>query len=298
MPENMPFTSTNSYDFTPNVLALGPGGINGFYELGCLQYLENKNLLKDIKYYAGCSAGAVICFLLVLGYKVYEIIQICLNFNILLDLRNLNFSEIKEKKGLISNEDLKNILEDCIMEKFGLVLTMEELYQSTGLELTFISVNVDSKKANESKTVNIDHYTYPDISSVEAVLLSSNVPFIFYQIEYKGCVYIDGAFGNPYPINVYDFPGNYTIGIYITNESADDSGKDPLTYLYKTLEATTYEMRQHNIKNCSHRCRHVPLYCTNLDSLGFLKNRDERIAMINEGYGQGIEIINNFIKGL
>jgi len=289
--------SPSDYDFPANVLVLGPGGINGFYELGCLQYLENKGFLKNIQYFAGCSAGSIICFLLVLGYKVHEIIIICLQYNILLDLRNIKVSEISSKRGLFENKQLRNILEECMLEKFGFIMSMEELFQSTGLELTFISVNLDSKIPNKTKTVNIDHYTYPEISAVDAVLLSSNVPFIFYEIEYKGDLYIDGAFGNPYPVNIYDWPGNKTIGIYITNDDpASNARKDLVTYLYKTLEASTYEMRQRNIENCSTSCRHIPLYCRNLDSLGFLTPENERIKMILEGYSQSIDIINELVN--
>lgn len=283
--------------FKANVLTLGPGGIKGFLELGALQYLENNKYLKDIKYYSGCSAGAIICFLLVLGYRVVEIITICLNYNILFDIRNINIPDIKNNIGLISNKQLRDILTECVLERFGFNLTMEELYQATGLELTFITVNIDSKIPNQSATVRIDHSSHPDLCSVEAVLLSCNIPFLYYQIEYKGEVYIDGAFGNPYPINVYDLPENYTIGIYITStghEHLRSAREDPLFYLDQTLEASIRELRQRNIDNSSNRCLHIPLFGYNPDPVGFITNRKQRISMVIEGYRQSKNLIESY----
>lgn len=279
----------------PNVLALGPGGIKGFLELGALQHLENLGWLKNIRYYAGCSAGAIISFLLVLGYTVSEIINICLKYNILFDIRNLNIPEIKSNFGLVSNKQLRDILNECSLEKYGLIMNMEELYQATGLELTFITVNVDSKTPNKSKTVRIDHHSHPDLCSVEGVLLSSNVPFLFYQIEYKGEVYIDGAFGNPYPVDVYDINNNHTIGIYITSSDPKNSKSvkdNPIFYLDQTLEISMTELRQHNINNSSDRCRHIPLFGYNPDPVGFVTTDREKILMVINGYQQTKDIIN------
>lgn len=269
-----------------NVLTLGPGGIKGFLQLGALQHLENTGYLDNIHYYCGCSAGAIICFLIILGYDITQIILICLKYDILFDIRNIDIPKIKNKMGLISNDQLRKILLNCVEDKFGFPLTMEELYQATGCEFTIITVNVDSKT---EKTVQIDHNSHPDISCVDAVLLSSNLPFIFYQMQYKGEVYIDGAFGNPYPVDVYDKENNYTIGMYITFNQTDVNQKsrnNPIFYLDQTLDVAISKIRKLIILNSSERCQHIPLFFYNPDPIGFTTGKSKKISMILEGYKQ------------
>ena len=57
-------------------LVIGGGGMNGLIFVGALKYLEEINILKNIKYYHGVSIGAILVSLLNLGWTIEEIIKI------------------------------------------------------------------------------------------------------------------------------------------------------------------------------------------------------------------------------
>ena len=57
-----------------DTLVLSGGSSKGIMTLGALQYLYDNFLLKNIKNYIGTSAGAMICYLLAIGYTPVEII--------------------------------------------------------------------------------------------------------------------------------------------------------------------------------------------------------------------------------
>ena len=60
-------------------LVLSGGAFRGLGILGAIKYLEETDLIKNFKQYIGTSAGAIICFFLIIGYKSYEIKEIILN---------------------------------------------------------------------------------------------------------------------------------------------------------------------------------------------------------------------------
>ena len=50
-----------------NNIVFSGGGIKGLIFIGCLKYLEENNLLKNIKAISGTSIGGVFSFLLNIG---------------------------------------------------------------------------------------------------------------------------------------------------------------------------------------------------------------------------------------
>ena len=53
-------------------LVISSGGINLLCLLGSLKYLNENNLLNNIKCYFGCSAGAILTTMLALDYTLDE----------------------------------------------------------------------------------------------------------------------------------------------------------------------------------------------------------------------------------
>ena len=51
-----------------NSLVLSGGAVRGLAIIGALQYAYDNFLLKNVKFFFGTSVGAIICYLLVIGY--------------------------------------------------------------------------------------------------------------------------------------------------------------------------------------------------------------------------------------
>ena len=63
----------------PDIIVLGPGGSKGYIQLGALLRLELDNLLSNVVQYVGCSVGAIISLLMVVGYSANDIINYMLS---------------------------------------------------------------------------------------------------------------------------------------------------------------------------------------------------------------------------
>lgn len=271
---------TKILDWYPDVLLLGPGGSGGFLELGAVNYLEKRKLLERVKIFIGVSVGSIISLLLTCGYSSKEIISIAADTNIFQDLSSLSLDEIKENLGVFSTKPLAERLEKYVSTKFGLIPTMDQLYKFSGID--YISISYNSTKIG---TEVISRQSFPEMPCVTAALLSMNIPFIFYELKYKGNVYVDGALGNPYPVDVVDDGINNVLGIYVDNQNRENNGNTNVTdYIQAIVQAPMRELRKKNIKNASRRCKHIRLEKTTLDPIGMTLSADDKVTMVIDGY--------------
>ena len=272
-------------EWRPNVLVLGPGGVKGFLELGALLQFEKKGYFENIEYYTGCSAGAAIVLLIVAGYKISEILQICWNINVLNDITDLDIKDIKEKTGLISNKTVETLLTNKIIEKFGKVLTLKQLYYATGKIINIVTYNLD-----DDQTEYFNKDTEPNISCIHAVMMSMAIPLLMQSRRYKGRDYIDGAIGNPYPIDIHDDGINQILGIYISSSKGNNSGI--LKKAYKMLHASMGQIRNRIINTSSKQCKHLELNSNIMDATGITVPIELKKEMIRSGYQEA----NKFIE--
>lgn len=274
----------------PDVIVLGPGGAKGYLELGAILNLQEKEYLKNVKSWVGCSIGAAIALLVVAGFGIPEIIEDCININIFRDMSSINFSDIKEKAGLINIKTVEDKLCDRVKQKFGIVPTLQQLFMATGVMFTTVSYNVD-----KDRTEYISKYTEPNLSCVEAAMMSMAMPLIIQGRKYKGNIYVDGALGDPYPILHYDNGINKIWGIYIDGmEENVASEKNPLRYIFKLIQGPMRRLTEKNIKMSSDKCIHIKLRTPIIDSLGLsLTDKDKR-KMIKSGFDD----VEHFLRRL
>lgn len=261
----------------PTALLLGPGGIKGFSLLGFLLYMEKHDLLERVTAYAGVSVGAIISLLLVCGYNIYEVINEASKTNLFQDISTIRLEDVLQNIGVISHHKIREILEKLVVAKFGKLLNMYELYMATGIELYVTSFELDPDNPHP---VHFSYKSHPNISPVEAVLLSMNIPLVFQRLFRDGKPYVDGAIGDPYPIHLLDDGEKDVLGLYIA--STFDKTTDFLSYLKQIFYGGMVQLRNISIKNASNRCQHICLRSTNSDSLSTCDG--EKINMVTQGY--------------
>lgn len=283
----------------PDVMVIGPGGVKGFAELGVLFELDQNDLLSNVKTYIGVSIGSLLSLLIISGYTIREIITLAADIDILRDHTSFSVMETIENVGLISIDPIRNILKDLIVKKIGRVPSLQQLYIGTGIE--FISTVYNS---DLSRREFMSYLTEPDISAVDAVMLSMNIPFIFHRLYYNGCSYIDGAFGNPYPIDYLDDGKNNILGIYISNKNSTkiksplplhNNDNSKITYILTTLQAPMEEHRKTIIKYASKRCKHICIEVSVVDSIGITVSAQDKAKMVIDGMKTGRKFINENI---
>ena len=91
MPEN------KTQKWFPDVIVLGPGGMKGFLELGCLLPFQKLKILDNIKIMVGVSVGSIILLLYMLGYSVEDIIQEGLSVDVQKDFADFDLENLRAK---------------------------------------------------------------------------------------------------------------------------------------------------------------------------------------------------------
>lgn len=177
-----------------NEIIISSGGNRGIALIGALNEFNKNYPIYNIKYFTGCSVGALICLILVLGYSIDDLNEILFNidFSIFQDLKILN---LIEKCGLDEGIKFNNFLKATIIQKnLNPNISYHELYLVTNKIFT-VSVTNISKGISEYH----NHINTPDMSVMLSVRMSLNIPILFSPIFYKNDYYVDGALLDPFP---------------------------------------------------------------------------------------------------
>jgi len=179
-------------------LLLCGGGFKFYYLFGCIKYLHDVNILKDIKEYIGISAGALLCLLMSIGYNPYELNKFMIEFKFD-KLIDPHIDNLLEKRGLDDGEMLKiGIQQFLIKKKYNKDITFIELFEKTNKKVTFIASNI-TKNVLEI----IDYTTYPNMKIWEGLLITTALPILFEPILYNDNYLIDGGVFDNYPIDIF-----------------------------------------------------------------------------------------------
>jgi predicted acylesterase/phospholipase RssA len=277
-----------------DVLVVGPGGVKGFLELGILYNAEKKGILTNIKEYIGVSVGAMICFFLNIGLSVKDILYIAIENDsaIDFDINNPNIfkllNDVKNHFGLFSMQKIEKILVDSVIQKYGYIPTMKQLYELTKIRLIIVNYPL-----SDMTTEYVDYQLSPNVLCIEPVIKSMSIPLIFWMAKYENKVYIDGAFGDPYPILFRDDGKNKILGIYIKTEKNinDSEYKNPLLYLHDIFHCMFHVATERNINEASKNCLNLPVESLAIDPIGFNLEMKDKAKMVLSGIIQSKKYI-------
>jgi hypothetical protein len=197
-------------------IAISGAGPAGIIQVGMIQQALDEGMIEltHIKSYHGSSAGAIISLLLCIGVPITEIAEYVV-------LRpwskwlKYDVTHFYENKGVVSSECIADLVSPFFHAyNIPLDITLAQLYERTHLELFIYTTNVSNLTS-----VALHHLTHPDLSAIQSVMMSANIPIIFTPIKYKEDYYIDGAFRKHCP--TIPFPEENILKFYI--------GYDPIT---------------------------------------------------------------------
>ena len=102
----------------------------------------------------------------------------------------------------------------------------------------------------------------------------------------------DGAFENPYTIDIYDDGKNNILGIYITSKQHYNK-ENGLWYFHSIIHSPINELRKRIINNSSDKCKHLPLSMSMDQPLSLAYDIKSNGKMITRGN----ELAQSFLKG-
>lgn len=243
------------------VLVLSGGGKKGITQLGFLHSMITQNIVDFTKIngYVGTSVGAIICFLLCINYLPIEILTyICAANNIDSNMQ-MNIFNIINNFGIYTKCAIFEIIEKMTIDKIGFIPTMADLYRLYNKHFICVTHNLSANMIDEPETVYIDYISHPNLSCIEAIKMSSNIPLVFGKHIYNKGYYVDGALSDNYPISYAykKFPDKKIIALYVDKPHTvinDDMKVSFIDYM-RSLILVSYRMN--SAKSCKFTSRNV-----------------------------------------
>ncbi len=227
-------------------LCISAGAIGGYYHLGAIHYFySHTKCLKNTKYYAGTSVGALISCLLALGFTPLELITYTCNFDINSNMK-IDVNDLHDTWGLIDINSLEDYVTNLVLSKFKKVPTFKELYDEHDKVFICTTYQITQDETNVNKCKIMSYKTEPELSVIKAALLSCSIPLLFKKNVYNNNIFLDGAVFDRTclkPINEYcsnDLNTNYKIlcidlmdNVKISKENLNF--KEYCLYLFKLI---------------------------------------------------------------
>ena len=107
-------------------------------------------------------------------------------------------SRLLGEKGVLDKNIIIEILSPIIRSKLlDIDITMKQLYDITGIDFHIIAT-----KLNTLTHIDFSHTSHPDMKLIDAVYMSSSIPFIFKPYYYNDTYVLDGALSTHFPVEL------------------------------------------------------------------------------------------------
>lgn len=183
-------------------IVISGGALKVLCSLGCIKYLEENDMLSSVKNYVGTSAGAMMCFFLVLGYKYQEIASFLekhLDDPAIGLLDPSQVLNILNDYGISDGSNFNELMKRILHNRTRLDdITFMDLAKLTGKNLVVCVSNLTDEK---EEFFGLD--SKPNMSVINALRISCSIPLIFNPVTLDDKIYLDGAVYNNFPMNYF-----------------------------------------------------------------------------------------------
>ena len=281
-------------------LVLGSGGHNLIRMAGCLQTLLSVKYIKqeEIENIYATSAGAILGVYICLNLNWETLIEYITNkpWTKKYETKPSTLFSAFDEKGIFGNDFVKDLLEvQFKMKGLKATITLKEFYEYSKINLNMYSFNL-----NKFESECLNYETYPDLSVLDAVYMSSSFPFIFKPLYIHDSYYIDGGLDLDFPYDKCVNDGKNeeeTLSIKIMHDTKEKNL--PLKEGANILEMAIYMFRKliHENRKRNEQCvpknyieiRGEPF---SLDSISKIFDKENRRKWINDGR----EIAHNYLN--
>jgi predicted acylesterase/phospholipase RssA len=259
--------------------------VRGILILGALQYATDKFLLDHVVNFVGTSIGAMICYMMVIGYTPIETITYICKHQIIEKFYSFNIVAMMQGNGAVPFHSFQEHLEKMSYQKIGYVPTLGNIRERYGKTLVCVTHNYTDRQCEY-----LGPDTYPDLPCVTAIRMSANLPLVFEHFKFGNSYYIDGGVSNNFAIDYGDQIGTKVLGIVIMTH-AETCAPSPhelnaLEFMYKLVLLPIDQASQHRIQQASDRCKIVRIASDPNKSTAssFRINTSDKLEMFSRGY--------------
>jgi predicted acylesterase/phospholipase RssA len=263
-------------------VVISGGGSNGILSLGALHYEYQKGTYdpSQVQIYAGTSIGSVISLLLICGYLPMEIFAQVYTLNHFFDLNKCgSIWDIVRYMGLMSIDVFVDRIEEMVLNKLGKVPTLEELRSITNKTLVVAVSNVTKVKCEY-----LTYKTRPNMSCVDAVIQSCNLPIIFHSIFYEGSWIVDGGLVDNFPLRYIDDGSSKILGIVTTGIDKSLPDNKFIGYFYRILMMPVYSNTKLRCELAKENTKIIKIVRNKSSLKLFSISCDDKMRMFWDGY--------------
>ena len=216
---------------TEHLVMSGGGPVFGLYMYGALNYLCNNDFIDiaKLKTIHGCSAGSIVGALLCLKYDWKDLNDYIVGkpWDKIVNIEPEDILNVSNKKGVLEKKFFEEIFSSLLLAKdLSVNTTLKELYEFSGIDLHIYTVRLE-----KFEYIDISHSSHPDLEVIDAINMSSAIPFIFKPVKYKGDYYIDGGVRKNFPLDTFkqsnpDIPDEKILGITLNHRENHISCED------------------------------------------------------------------------
>jgi len=229
-------SATTNEEFSYDGLCISSGGYKGVASLGALALWDLHGYFKRVKWWSGCSVGAIISLLMACGWTPIALYKNIVHVKLFSGMGDIDFEKFKTSYGLVSNDLIREELEKLVLMKRSKIPTFLDLYK----ESKYLAFSVTDRRTKRG--YKIDYLSDPNLLVTEGALMSANIPFIFQPIEFKGMEIVDGALTNPLPIDYIDNGKRRILAVSLFGETSEE--KSFVNFLSDTLMIQIEEMQR------------------------------------------------------
>ena len=285
-------------------LVFSGGGPAGLVLYGAAKKLNDGCWdIRNIKSIYGTSVGAFISVIISLNYDWdwTDDYFIKRPWEKILNIEPLTIINAYNTKGLINDSFICEAMLP-LLEAKGLNknTTFKELYDYNNIDIHMYATNLNGDRMSN---VDISHKSFPDLTIVKGLSMSTAYPFIFCPVIENGNCYIDGGVLNNFPIidcynnnkcdesEILAFNSWSENKNLISNLDTDSTLFDYFIILFKKIrrEIETVEMDISNIVKCD-----VDTIRGFQPWIDVIESSESREKLINIG----IEKANNYIENI
>ena len=269
-----------------DTIVLSGASTKGFVILGALQYLHDKESINNFVNIIGTSSGAIISYLLCIGYTPVEIVVYICTHNLLEKIQSFNMVDLIQGNGATSFHPIQEGIEKMTISKIGYLPTLKDIKENFGKNLVIVTHNI-----TEDKTEYLNYENFPELPCLVALRMSANIPLVFDHYRYGHSFYIDGGISDNFAILLGDKIGKKVVGINLVTKSSDLKKEitelETLDYFYKLLFIPICNSISYKINQASENCDIINVEpSTDLRFFDFNANFKIKMEMFSAGYNQ------------
>jgi len=205
-------------------LVLSGGAARGFAHVGVIKALNEHGIYPDV--ISGVSAGAIAGVLYCDGYDDKEMLEI------IKDRSLFKYASLTiPRNGLLSMENLREVLEDAIRAKKFEDLKTPFFCNATNL--------------NEGTA---EYFNKGDL--VTRVIASASIPVLFKPTMINGTTYVDGGVVDNFPVKPIQDQTDRIIGVHVNPTGKEKEIKGLIKIAERTFHVSVNSRIQEMAKNC------------------------------------------------